>query len=174
MAVPDSAIVALWWHYEELAMHFNGLIMQFRVQVLGGAGAIGTLAGYLINSGKIDDEQQRERLRAVVAAGLWVLIASAALLDVFYYRQLLEGAVNAIIDFERQHPEIQISTEIKRTVGRGVDVIWVVYTLLLATLGTFALRSYWKSRQPANRPSAHRQRDQRSAAGAIYARLFRL
>src|SRR5205814_8813176 len=114
MAVPSSDTIALWWHYEELAMHFNGLIMQFRLQVLGGAGAIGTLAAYLINSGEIDDEKKRERLSAVVAGGLALLILSAALLDVFYYRQLLEGAVNAIVDFEQQHPEIQMSTEIKR------------------------------------------------------------
>jgi len=31
---------------------------------------------------------------------------------------------NAIIEFDRQHPEIQVSTEIKRTVGTGVDMIW--------------------------------------------------
>src|SRR5205085_5711681 len=99
MAVPDPGTVALWWHYEELAMHFNGLIMQFRLQVIGGAGAIGTIAGYLINSGKVEDEKHRERLRAVVAGGLWVLILSAAMLDVFYYRQLLEGAVRAIVTF---------------------------------------------------------------------------
>ena len=85
-------------------MHFNGLIMQFRLQVLGGAGAIGTIAGYLINANAISELKQRERLRAMVAGGLSVLILSAALLDLFYYRQLLEGSVNAIIDFERQHP----------------------------------------------------------------------
>jgi len=146
MAVPSSDAVALWWHYEELAMHFNGLIMQFRLQVLGGAGAIGAVAGYLINSGTIDPKQQ-ERLRAVVAGNLWILILSAALLDVFYYRQLLEGAVNAIIGLERQYPEIQISTEIQRTVGHGVDVIWIFYGLLLLTLGAYAGRSWYKSQQ---------------------------
>jgi len=127
-------------------MHFNGLIMQFRLQVLGGAGAIGAVAGYLINSGTIDPKQQ-ERLRAVVASGLWILILSAALLDVFYYRQLLEGAVNAIINLERQYPEIQISTEIQRTVGNGVGVIWAFYGLPLAMLGAFAGWSWLKSQR---------------------------
>ncbi len=105
------------------------------------------LAGYLINSGTITDPKQQERLRAVVAGNLWILILSAALLDVFYYRQLLEGAVNAIIGLERQYPEIQISTEIQRTVGHGVDVIWIFYGLLLLTLGAYAGRSWYKSQQ---------------------------
>jgi hypothetical protein len=34
-------------------------------------------------------------------------------------RQLLEGAVDAIIDLELQYPDIQITTEIKRTIGGG-------------------------------------------------------
>src|SRR4029453_19258191 len=94
-------------------------MMQFRVQVLGGAGAIGTLAGYLINSDRIEHETLRHRLRATVAAGLWVLIFAAAVLDLFYYRLLLEGAVKAIIDLELKYPDIQISTEIERAVGLG-------------------------------------------------------
>jgi hypothetical protein len=147
MPVPNSDTVALWWHYEELAMHFNGLMMQFRVQVLGGAGALGTLAGYLINSGQIKDERLRERLRAVVAGGLWILILAAAVLDLFYYRLLLEGAVNALLDLERKNPDIQISTEIERAVGHGKYVIFPVYAGLLLTLGGFALRSWWKSRK---------------------------
>jgi hypothetical protein len=143
----DPSVVALWWHYEELAMHFNGLIMQFRVQVLGGAGAIGVFAGYLINSHQIKDERLRDRLRAMVALGLWVLILAAALLDVFYYRLLLEGAVTAIIELERKYPDIHISTEIESTVGVFKLTIVPVYALLLGTLGTFVLWSLNKSRR---------------------------
>ena|SRR5215831_13342136 len=142
--VPTSDTVALWWHYEELAMHFNGLIMQFRLQVLGGAGAIGAVAGYLVNKEGV--EAERERLRAVVATGLWILICSAALLDVFYYRQLLEGAVHAIIDFECMHPEIQISHQIEDFVGRGKFVIFLVYGLMLGPLGAFAVWSWGRAR----------------------------
>ena len=58
MALPSSDAVAFWWHYEELAMHLNSLMIQFRVQVLGGAGAIGSLAGYLIDSTYVKDEKQ--------------------------------------------------------------------------------------------------------------------
>lgn len=149
MAVPSPDTVALWWHYEELAMHFNGLIMQFRLQVLGGAGAIGAVSGYLSNSGTITDGKQRERLRTQIALSLWILILCAALLDVFYYRLLLEGAVIAIVDLEKQHPEIQMSTDIQRVVGSGVNVIYWVYGLLLTTLGYFVItswRTYRKSK----------------------------
>jgi hypothetical protein len=146
MAVPDSDTIALWWHYEELAMHFNGLIMQFRLQVLGGVGAIGAVAGYLINRGEITDAKQLERLRAVIAGGLCLLVFCLALLDVLYYRVLLDGAVKAIIDFEGQHPKIQMSSEIQRMVGWRVHVIWAFYGLPLLALGAFALTSWRKSR----------------------------
>jgi hypothetical protein len=159
MALPHSDAVALWWHYEELAMHFNGLIMQFRVQVLGGAGAIGTLAGYLINSDKISDEKLRDRLRMIVAAGLWVLIFVAAMLDLFYYRLLLEGAVKAIVDLEAQYPDIQISTVIEQTVGWRKYMIFPAYLVLLFALGSFAVWAWRKQRQPhpraAQEPTQH-------------------
>jgi len=144
----------LWWHYEELAMHFNGLIMQFRLQVLGGAGAIGTLAGYLINSGKVEGLKKPNRLRAVVASGLWVLILAAAMLDVFYYRQLLKGAVQAILDFEREHPEIQMSTQIERTVGQGKYVIFCAYGILISVLGIFTLWAWIRSWNTASEARA--------------------
>ena len=32
----DPEVIKLWYHYEEVAMHFNGLIMQFRIQVMAG------------------------------------------------------------------------------------------------------------------------------------------
>ena len=64
-------------------MHFNDLLMQYRLQLLGGAGAIGTLATYLIG-GKVDPDERRHWLRFLVSAGLLVLGAAAASLDVFY------------------------------------------------------------------------------------------
>src|SRR5438094_78343 len=66
---PDT--VTLWHYYEEIAMHFNSLIMQFRLEVIGGAGALGTLASYLIG-GKVTDPGQQNWLRALVSSGLWV------------------------------------------------------------------------------------------------------
>lgn len=143
MAAPTPDTLAQWWHYEELAMHFNGLIMQFRIQVLGGAGAIGALGSYVVN--KADEVTgERNRLRAIVATGLWILILGAAMLDLFYYRQLLQGAVNAIITFEKEHPEIQISTEIEHVTGWGKQIIFAVYAVLIFPLGGFMIWSWFE------------------------------
>jgi hypothetical protein len=138
MQPPTSDTVELWFHYEEIAMHFNSLIMQYRLQVMGGAGALGTLASYLIGQ-KVTDARQQDWMRALIASGLWILILAAAILDLGYYTRLLRGAVNALLEFERQHPQIQMSTRIEETVGRGNDAVWVAYLLMLGTLGAFSV-----------------------------------
>ncbi len=72
-----------------------------------------------------------------------ILIVSAAALDVFYYyQQLLDGGVNAILDLEKRYPEIQASTKIKEAVGGGIHVIWFFYGLPVLTLGGFATRAW--------------------------------
>ena len=118
-------------------MHFNSLIMQYRLQVMGGAGALGTLASYLIG-GKVTDPKQQDWLRALVSSGIFILVFAAAVLDVFYYNVLLRGAVDALITFEKQHPEIQMSTQIERTVGNGQYAILWAYGLMLVVLLSFA------------------------------------
>jgi hypothetical protein len=123
----------LWFRYEEIAMHFNNLLMQFRLQLMGGAGAIGTVASYLIGA-KVTDAAERARLQVVVLAGLFVLIAAAASLDVFYYDRLLRGAVAALLEFEAKHPDIQMSTRIEEAVGRGKSVAHFAYGAILLLL----------------------------------------
>lgn len=90
-------VVELWFHYEEVAMHFNDLLMQYRLQLLGGAGAVGTVASYLIG-GRVEDQLRRNWLRFLVSAGMLVLLAAAASLDVWYYDRLLRGAVKALLE----------------------------------------------------------------------------
>ena len=41
-------VIKLWFHYEQIAMHFNDLIIQYRLQLMGGAGAIGTFYFFLV------------------------------------------------------------------------------------------------------------------------------
>lgn len=65
-------------------MHFNNLLMQYRLQLLGGTGALGTVAAYVIGA-KVKPDERRHWLRCLVADGLLVLIAATASLDVFYY-----------------------------------------------------------------------------------------
>lgn len=147
--LPAPSVVAVWYHYEEIAMHFNSLIMQFRLQVIGGAGALGTLAGYLIGE-KVKDDKERDWLRALVSTGLWVLILAAAILDLAYYNQLLRGAVDALVDFEKKYPELQMSTTIETAVGDGQYAVRWVYGLMLGVLGSFSIwawKRHWATSQ---------------------------
>jgi hypothetical protein len=141
MQQPTPDVVALWYHYEEIAMHFNSLTMHFRLQLIGGAAAIGTAAAYFIG-GKVVDPPQRRLLRTIVSSFLVVLIISAAMLDLFYYDRLLRGAVDALLDFERNHPEIQMSTRIEAHVGWGRHIVWVVYALIVCVLWIFTAWSW--------------------------------
>ena len=75
MQQPTPDVVALWYHYEEIAMHFDSLTMHFRLQLIGGAAAIGTAAAYFIG-GKVVDPPQRRLLRTIVSSFLVVLIIS--------------------------------------------------------------------------------------------------
>ncbi len=95
MELTNEQIVDLWFHYEEIAMHFNELIIQYRLQLMGGAGAIGAISSYLIGS-KVEDPQQHRWLRFLVSFMLLVLITAAAALDLFYYNRLLLASVEVI------------------------------------------------------------------------------
>src|SRR5437868_3790624 len=126
MAPPEN--FELWSRYEDLAMHFNGLIIQFRTQALAGLAALSSVAGYLIE--KIPDTRERERYRLIAgcSAAFAVAWTAAACLDLLYYSRLLEGAVKAIIDLERD-TKIQLSTSIRREVGSYWPA-WVFYALI--------------------------------------------
>jgi hypothetical protein len=138
--MPTQDQIQLWYHYEEIAMHFNTLIMQYRLQVMGGFGAIGAVSSYLIG-GKVEDEGRRAWLRLTISAGLWCLLAAAAALDVFYYKRLLRGAVDELLEFERVHAGIRMSTRIDAVVGPGRDTIHWVYGSLLSVLGLWVIGS---------------------------------
>ena len=131
-----DAEIALWFHYEELAMHFNQLIIQYRLQLMGGVGAIGAIAAYLINA-KAPLYAQR-RLRLIVSMLLFFLVLAAGVLDFFYYHQLLEGAVEAILELEAKTQHINISTRIhERVKDWTTPVILSWYGAILLPLLTY-------------------------------------
>lgn len=134
----DKETMDLWFHYEEVAMHFNNLLMQYRLQLLGGAGAVGTIASYLIG-GKVEDVEQRHWLRYLVSGGMFVLLCALASLDIFYYDRLLRGAVSALLDLEMKHPQIRLSTHIEAVVGDGKYAVRWVYASVLIVVGVFTL-----------------------------------
>ncbi len=135
--------IELWFHYEEIAMHFNELIIQYRLQLMGGIGSIGALSGYFIGS-KVDSAEMRHKLRAFIATGILLLLLAAWNLDINYYNNLLRGAVDALIQFERDHPEINMSTSIKaRFTYSATSTIYITYLIIAIPLMIFAIWSWW-------------------------------
>ena len=94
-------VQALWGKYEEIAMHFNDLLMRLRSQSLAGIAALSALIGIFTKEGMAN-----VHLDWVIATALlfamalfWVAIAC---LDLLYYNVLLLGAVEAIKALEDQ------------------------------------------------------------------------
>ena len=138
----DSEVIQLWFHYEEIAMHFNELIIQYRLQLLGGLGALGAIFSYIVGT-NISDRDKYIHIRAYIVTSLLLVFIAAASLDIFYYSQLLEGAVKAIVDFEALHPEIQLSTTIANQFnGSPPPIVQIVYGLLLMPLVVLAVYSW--------------------------------
>jgi hypothetical protein len=139
---PTSDEVQLWYHYEEIAMHFNGLLMQYRLGLIGGAGALASFS--TVFGSKVISPKDRNRARVFASLALVVFFAAAAALDVFYYNELLQGAVTAIIAFESRH-DIKMSTTIDAETGGGKYAVWIVYGVVCAILAAYFLGSlvYW-------------------------------
>lgn len=147
-------------------MHFNSLIIQFRLQLIGGAGALGTVAAYLIGS-KVEDPQERRQLRTLAPLALLILIVPAAVLDLFYYNRLLRGAVVAILELERNHPEINMSTRIDESAGFGKHVAWFAYGWMTAALLGFSLWSWRASNETQIEPVAQSDAPKSEASPSV-------
>ena len=94
-------IQTLWAKYEDIAMHFNDLLMRLRSQSLAGIAAISTLVGVFTREGIAD-----VHMDWLVAAAIFVAMAffwvAIWCLDFFYYNRLLIGAISAITALEEK------------------------------------------------------------------------
>lgn len=92
-------VQALWAKYEDIAMHFNDLLMRLRTQSLAGIAAVSTLVGLFSKEGVGDVRLSWEAATAIfIAMALfWVAVWC---LDLLYYNRLLVGAVHAITRLE--------------------------------------------------------------------------
>jgi hypothetical protein len=129
----------LWAKYEDIAMHFNDLMLKFRVQVLGGLATLSTLAGYLA-SGKTSVDPHQSGFAFAFSGVLLFSLVAAFVLDTFYYSRLLKGAVFALRKLESKDPRIKFSTRIESVVGHGTAARarWAFYILIgLPLLGIF-------------------------------------
>lgn len=110
----------LWWKYEQVAMHFNQLIIQLRVQALGGLVAASALVGGFLVKGV--EQADRRAFRQTAFTLLTVAWVAIAVLDLAYYQLLLRGAVNALLKIEKGCP-FQLSTEIDE-IAIGPGTFW--------------------------------------------------
>lgn len=112
---PKIDIVDLWKKYEDIAMHFNGLIMQCRVQALGAVALIATVSGVIANR-KGDDIIRHRDMLFVCTLMLFAWLGIAAI-DFLYYQKLLTGSVCAICQLENSSKTIRASLIIEEIAG---------------------------------------------------------
>lgn len=142
-----APIFTVWKAYEDVAMHFNDLLLKLRIQALGGVAALAVLASVFSN------------FRSYYFQGTWVLAAACFFgllliwcaiwaLDRLYYNRLLIGSVIAIASIEQLSKtqthikELDLSTRIGEAIeGKtpkvprlwGVDVFYAAIFVLLLT-----------------------------------------
>lgn len=120
-------IKELWEKYEDIAMHFNDLLIKLRTQALGAVAILSTLIGIFSKSGV--ENIANWGLAAAVFFFLCIFWIAIWMLDVFYYNRLLLGAVDAIITLEEMSKtvthirEIDISTKIERAVAGESPIV---------------------------------------------------
>lgn len=121
----DEYYFKVWKSYEDVAMHFNDLIIRLRIQSIGGLAVIATILGIILH-GKNGNNETFDYGCAVLAilCGIWVAIW---ILDLRYYNRLLEGSVNAILELEKnkerffKNREIKLSTDIENAFHKRFD-----------------------------------------------------
>lgn len=130
----DQNAMDLWYHYEEIAMHFNQLMIQYRLQLMAGMGALGGILVFSIEN-NVKDRRTKINLRAFASSGLLLILAGAICLDLYYYYPLLEGAVEALVALEQQLPSIDMSTRIvSQFEGDPISIIRLSYGLIFIPL----------------------------------------
>src|SRR5665811_838938 len=113
----------VWEKYEDIAMHFNDLLIRLRTQALAAVAAISTLVSIFGKTGT--DPKLSWELAALVFCLLAVFWIAIWVMDFCYYNRLLTGAVAAILDLEKmsndtmQIRRIDISTKIENAVAGG-------------------------------------------------------
>jgi len=164
-------IQSLWAKYEDIAMHFNDLLMKLRTQALAGIAAISTLVGIFTKADPASVQSDW-----LIATGIFGALAvfwlAICCLDLFYYNRLLVGAVTALKDLEAeacaaQFTGIKMSTEIIAEFDTwlpsaqwsflGVYVFYGIVFLVIAAAAVFSwhMHLYTASLPPATHHARH-------------------
>lgn len=96
----DPVLLDAWKHHEDIAIHFNDLIMRVRTRALAILAAIiaaSAVALKIAYEGKTEVPWGTITLVLLILLAFWVAIW---VLDFLYYNRLLMGAVDAILKLE--------------------------------------------------------------------------
>ena len=140
-----TPVFKVWKAYEDVAMHFNDLLIKLRIQALGGVAALAVLASIFSNV-RAYSFKGTWTIAAACFAGLVLIWLAIAALDLLYYNRLLVGSVAAIKEIETLSENethvthLNLSTRIEEAVkgtsawpSCGVLAFYLIVFLTLAT-----------------------------------------
>src|ERR1700743_2579491 len=93
------SIQELWAKYEDIAMHFNDLLMRLRSQSIAGIAALSTVVGVLAK-GDVASLSISWFVAAMIFVAMGFFWIAVWCIDFLYYNRLLSGAVAAISELE--------------------------------------------------------------------------
>ena len=142
----DDRVFEVWKESERVAVHFNDLLMRWRLQCMGGLGTLITICGFVLKD--MSDAEMRYRAMFLFASVLLLGWIGVAVVDLAYYRRLLSGAVKAIIECEKKlGSEVMLSQRIEEDAARGAAwAPWAFYGL--GALALVVVAYYAHSRLP--------------------------
>ena len=123
----------LWKEYENIAMHFNELIIQLRSRALGGIAVVTALVGFISK----DDGSSNFKWELLSNSFILLLMFWMAIfiLDYFYYNKLLSGSVDAIIELEKTTSnKISLNNKVKEKAKSPKYPIFFFYGIVASTL----------------------------------------
>ena|SRR5689334_8205966 len=154
----------LWAKYEDIAMHFNDLLIRLRTQALAAVAAISTVVGIFTKTDPTSVHISWE-IATAVFAGLIIFWLAIWTIDRFYYNRLLIGAVIALREIEKESKKqtpslvISMSTTIEKFVADPKDDrpfwdrfrskfgVYAFYALVLIALMLGTGFCYWHELQ---------------------------
>ena len=120
---PTYEIKQLCSEYENIAMHFNDLLIKLRTQAIGAVAAISTVVGLFTKN--VTDIKTAWEVATITFLFLAMFWLAVWVLDFCYYNRLLIGTVGAILELEREShtathsKKIDVSTKIEYAVKTG-------------------------------------------------------
>jgi hypothetical protein len=125
----------VWAKYEDVAMHFNDLLVRLRLQAMGGLATLVTIAGFVV--GDAVTLSTRYQAMLILTGMLTFAWVGVAIIDLCYYSRLLRGAADALIELESGSTVFTLSTRIESSArGGGVYGPRVFYGIGLVPLVT--------------------------------------